>query len=156
MPKEEPDFLLMMSRHELAVKQLYEIFAEMFPGRKSFWQSLVSDEQKHADWLEALRSDRVVCRLLLNEIGLKPQAIHTSIAYVESQIKRAQTGAFSVIQALSIARDLETAMIEKQFFKLSRSTSSEMRTAFKPFADETERHRQALIKEIGAERQRTS
>jgi hypothetical protein len=57
MGKDEPDVLELLIRHELVIKQLYEIFASMSENRREFWQSLAVDEQKHADWLGTLRSE---------------------------------------------------------------------------------------------------
>jgi hypothetical protein len=42
---------------------------------------------------------------------IKPQAIKSSIGYVESQIVRAQKDSLSLVQALSIAKDLENALL---------------------------------------------
>ena len=79
MREDEPDVLEMLIRHELAIKQLYEIFAAMFTNRQDFWQSLAGDEQKHADWLGRLRSESITDKRLLYDSRLKPQAIKSSI-----------------------------------------------------------------------------
>jgi hypothetical protein len=41
---DEPDVLELLIRHELVIKQLYEIFASMSENRREFWQSLAVDE----------------------------------------------------------------------------------------------------------------
>jgi len=148
----EPDILEMLIKHELAIKQLYEEFAAMFTNRKDFWQRLAEDEQRHADTLEMLRSEPSINTLLLHESQIKPQAIALSIGYVESQTERAQKGNFNLLQALSIAKDLETALLEKQFSKLSDFASKEMRAILVNLAAETERHRNAVVEALDAEK----
>ncbi len=73
MSQGEPEVLEMLIRHELAVKELYDIFAMKFTNRQDFWQSLAADERKHAGWLEAFRSKPAIIRLL-HDTQLKPQA----------------------------------------------------------------------------------
>ncbi len=145
MKEDELDVLEMLIRHELAIKQLYEIFAATFANRRDFWQSLASDEQRHADWLGALRSKPAIDKRLLQDSQIRPQAIKLSIGYVESQIVRAQEGKFSLLQALSVARDLESALLEKHFPKLSGSVGKETESILTDLAAETERHRKAVL-----------
>jgi len=152
MREDEPDVLGMLIRHELAIKQLYEIFAPMFTNHEGFWQNLAADEQIHANWLAALRSKSITGKWLLYDSQLKPQAIKTSIGYVESQIARAKEGNFSLLQALSIARDLENALLERQFSKLKDSAPEEIRSVLMSLADETERHLKKVIEVIDSEK----
>jgi rubrerythrin len=156
MTGDEPDILEMIIRHELAIKQLYERFAGMFTNRKDFWQRLAEDEQRHADTLGMLRPESNVNKLLLHEGQIKPQAIKLSIAYVESQIERAQKGNINILQALSIAKDVESALLEKQFSKLSDFASKEMRAILVNLANETERHRKAIVEVLDAEKQKNA
>jgi hypothetical protein len=44
MRNDESDVLELLIRHELVIKQLYEIFAATFANRQDFWQSLAGDE----------------------------------------------------------------------------------------------------------------
>ena len=154
MNEDEPDILEMLIRHELAIKQLYKEFASVFTNRKDFWQRLAEDEQKHADTLGMLRSEPSINTLLLHDSQIKPQAIALSIGYVESQAERAQKGNFNLLQALSIAKDLESALLEKQFSKLSDFASKEMRAILVNIAAETERHRSAIVEALDAEKQK--
>jgi rubrerythrin len=156
MTGDEPDILEMIIRHELVIKQLYERFAGLFTDRKDFWQRLAEDEQRHANTLGMLRSESNVNKLLLHEGQIKPQAIKLSIGYVESQIERAQKGTINILQALSIAKDLESALLEKQFSKLSDFASKEMRALLLNLASETERHRKAIVEALDAEKQKNA
>ena len=152
MSEDELDVLELLIRHELAIKQLYEIFAVMFTDRQAFWQRLAGDEQKHANWIGMLRTEANMDKLLLHGTQLKPQAIKLSIRYVESQTARAQEGNLSLLQAISIAKDLESALLEKQFSKLNDFVPKEIMSTLMDLAVETEKHRKALVEALNNEK----
>jgi hypothetical protein len=153
MREKESDVIEMLIRHELAIKQLYEIFAATFPNHKDFWQGLAGDEQRHADWLEIFHSKETLGKLLLFDGRLKSQAIKASIGYVEKLIVRAQEDrCFSLLEALSIAKDLETALLEKQFSKICDTDSAQIRSVWMDLAAETEKHRKAIVEALSAEK----
>ncbi|MDY6895434.1 MAG: hypothetical protein SVO01_08495 [Thermotogota bacterium] len=156
MREEEPDVIGMLIRHELVIKELYEIFATMYKNHESFWQNLAADEQKHADWLAELRSDPITDKWFKYSSQLKPQAIKTSIGFVEQQIAKAKEGNLSLLQALSIARDLESALLERQFSKLKDSVPKEIRPIIMSLANETERHRKIVIELFVYEKRKIS
>lgn len=150
MDEHLPDVLELMVLHELAIKRLYETFAGLFPHRNDFWRRLASEEQKHADWLTALQSGGIGQRFMLDS-HLKAEAIRLSIAYVEDQTRKAADGSFSTMEALAIARDIENAMLEKQFSKLRDTGSSAVKSAVMNLAAETEKHRRTLVQAIFSE-----
>ena len=153
MKEDELNILELLIRNELAIRQLYERYASLFVNNKDFWKRLADDEQRHADALGTLRTESHINKLLLQEGQIKPQAIKLSIGYIESQAERAQKDNINLLQALSIAKDLESALLEKQFSKLSDLASKEMKAILMDLAIETERHRGAIVEALNAEKQ---
>lgn len=145
MSEDEPDVLGMLIRHELAIKELYEIFAAKFMNSQGFWHRLAGDEKRHAEWLGTLRSGSAVDNWTLRASALRLQAIKTSIGYVERQTARAKEGDVSMVQALSIARDLESALLERQFSRLEDWVPKEVRSVLMRLADETRKHLKAVV-----------
>jgi len=152
MRENEPILLEMLIKHELAIKLLYETFAELFSTHQNFWQKLASDEQKHADQLGTLRSETAFNTSLLQESRLKLPAIKSSIDYVERQTAKAREGNVSFLEALSIARDIENALLEKQFAKLGDAVSREVKKILMVLATETEKHRNAIAEALHTEK----
>lgn len=152
MKADEPDLLDLLKDHELAIKRLYENFAEKFPKYKDMWNGLVKDEQRHALWIEKLRSYPAIDKWMTDNIKVKLQAIKLSIGYVESRIKDAQEGNLTPLQVFSIAADLENALIEKQFSKLNNSSSAKINSIMKALAEETEKHRKKIAEAINSEK----
>jgi succinylglutamate desuccinylase len=83
---------------------------------------------------------------------LRPQAIKASIRYVESQLTRAKEGKFNLLQALSLARDLENAVLERVFSRLTVLAPKEIRPVLMDVTAETERHRKTIIEALDIER----
>lgn len=152
MIEDERVVLDFMIKHELAVKQLYEVFSVRFPSRRVFWQRLSGEEQRHADRLGTLRSDPTHKKGLFYDSRLRLQAIKSSINYIANQRARAQEGQFSIVEALSVARDLESALIEKQFSKISNSVSKDDRALLMDLAADTERHLREIVEALDAEK----
>jgi rubrerythrin len=150
--QDDPDVLGLMIEHETAIGQLYEAFATVFAERQNLWQTLSREERGHAGRLGKLRSEPTVDDWLSHHTGLRPQAIRSSIGYIDSQRLRAQEGRLNLVQALSVAEDLEAALIENQFARVSDSVSTGIRTVLTDIAAETERHRQMLIEALAEEK----
>jgi len=155
MKEDELTILELLIRHELAIKQLYEIYATTFTDWQTLWQRLAEDEQRHADVLGMLRTESNIDNLLIHEGKIKPQAIKLSISYVEGQAERAQKDNINMLQALSIAKDLESALLEKQFSRLSDFTSKDVKIILMNLAAETGRHRDAIVEALNAQKRQT-
>lgn len=147
-----PNILELLIEHELALKRLYEALASAFVGREDFWQTLADEEQRHADQLAGLRSDAGVGDWLLSDSGINPQSIRSSIAYVDSQVARAKGGGLDLTHALSIAVDLEDALIEEQLSRISVSGCSTLGAVLEDIVAETEKHREIIKMALDLER----
>lgn len=156
MKKDEPDLLDLLRDHELALMRLYETFSDIFSRHQDMWKGLRKDEQKHALWIEKLRSYPLIDKWMMENVKVKLQAIKSSIGYVESRIKDAQRGNLTDLQALSIAADLESSLIEKQLSRLNNSSSEKINSIMTALAKETEQHRKKIVEAINSEKRRGS
>lgn len=150
MSMDQPDALSMLIRHEGIIGELYQTFASIFSDRADFWQSLAEDEQRHAEQLDELRSNPITSTWLLYSSPFKIQAIHTAISYIENQIERAKDGNLSDVQALSIAKDLENSLLERQFSSLINTAPIEIKPTIVSLANETERHLKQVVEAISS------
>jgi hypothetical protein len=149
---DENDLLSLLAAHELAIARLYEACGEAFPGKRDLWRGLAVEEHGHAETLGRLRSDPDVVRWSLHESGLRSQAVRSSIGYVDDQLRRVQEGAVGVLRALSIVKDLEDALVEKQFFKLDPNTFPQSASTLEAFLADIARHRMIIAEAIEQER----
>ncbi len=154
MREGDAETLELLIRHELVIGRLYDALAGLFKAHAGFWRLLAAEEQKHARWLSELQSNPVAARWLLHDRQFRPQAIKASIGYVEQQISRAAKGELGLVQALSIAKDLEYALLEQQFAKVSESVPAEVGTILMNLADETRRHMTMVAEVLESEKQK--
>jgi hypothetical protein len=149
---DESDLLSLLVGHELALARFYEVCSDVFPHRRDLWLGLAIEEHGHTETLERLRSDPDVVRWSLHESGLKPQAVRSSIAYVDTQLRRVQDGLVGALRALSIAKDLEDALVEKQFARLDPNAFPRSTPVLEAFLADIQRHRSTIAEAIEMER----
>jgi hypothetical protein len=142
-----------MVEHELAIKRLYEVFVDAFPACRELWKRLVDEEQHHADLLVSLQSTSPHQTLeVLSRFKAPP--IRVSIGFVEEQTAKARDGRLGLVEALSLARDLESALLESHFGKLALAAPIEIQPVLMEIAQDTDRHQQEIAEALAAEKQR--
>jgi len=140
-----PDKILeAMKDHELALAELYEVYADNFPEYKDFWTKFSREEYQHADWINTLQTrfeespeDFVVERFAI-------EAVEHSTEYVKKQADTARQSDMLLINALSTAVHLEQALIEKKYFEVFEGDSMKTKRVLSLLAQSTEKHYEKL------------
>jgi hypothetical protein len=145
------DVMQMFIRHERNIMRLYEVFAECFPNSKDMWRSFAVDKQRHLKRLEELNTEGSLDEWLKHENRLAPQSMKFAEKYIESQAEKARNGKLGISQACAIAKDIETALVEKQFSGISELPSEELKTALISIAADTKKHLDEVIQAFDAE-----
>jgi len=130
----------LLAEHEKVIGQLYKEYARKFPEQKGFWLKIAAEEIEHASWIFKLRSQAEKDLLYFKEGRFKTEAIETSLEYVKSQITEAQYNKISAKNALSVARDLESGLIEKKFFEVFEPDCREIKQVLLNLAAATREH----------------
>jgi len=130
----------LLAEHEKAISQLYKEYAQKFPEQKDFWSKIAAEEIEHASWIFKLRSQAKEGSLYFKEGRFKVEAIETSLEYVKSQTVEAQNKKISAKNALSVARDLESGLIEKKFFEVFEPDCREIKQVLLDLAIATREH----------------
>ena len=140
----------MLSDHELALQELYQTYAAKIPSLENFWLRLAEDEQRHSEWLGSLMSKPGVDDSSDPCCWPRPAAVESSLKYIRAQNVRAKQGEITLVAAPSIAKDLENALLEKEFFRVADGTSPEVRAVLGRLVLATERHSRAVVKALEA------
>jgi hypothetical protein len=140
----------LLSDHELALKELYQAYAAKIPSLKDFWLSLAADEQRHSDWLQSLISPAGTDDPRDRGCWPRSAAVASSLKYIRAQTVRAKQGEITLLVALAIAKDLESALLEKEFFRVADSTSPEVRAVLGRLVAATEKHGRSVMKALDA------
>ena len=128
--------------NEQLISKLYTIYAEKFTEEKEFWLKTAAEEDIHAGLLEGLRLILQESRSFFEEGRFSIKAIELSIAYLKDLIQKA--GNHSLINALSMARDIENSLIEQGFFKVISGDSVHLKDALVKIEQDTKKHREEI------------
>jgi len=134
------EILEAMKDHELALAELYEVYADKFPEYKDFWTKFSSEEIQHADWINTLQTkveespdDFVVERFAIG-------AVENSTEYIKKLANTARQEDLLLINALSTALHLEQALIEKKYFEVFEGDSMKTKHILSLLAQSTQKH----------------
>ena len=135
-----------IERHELALAKMYAEFSRSHPDHGRFWSQLSREEAMHAKWIKSLGRHYNKGQVSLSAFKLNPQALKTSIAYIEKQTAESKKGSLSLLNAVSIALDIEKSLIDNKFFEIFDLDGSKHDRIRSGLEKETFKHRQHLEK----------
>ena len=130
----------LLAEHEKAISRLYKEYARKLPEQKDFWSIIAAEEIKHASWIFKLRPQVEEGSLYFKEGRFKTEAIKTSLEYIKNQITEVQNNKISAKNALSVARDLESGLIEKKFFEVFEPDCREIKQVLLDLTAATREH----------------
>ena len=142
----------MLARNEEAVSKLYKAYAEKFPAHKGFWSRLAEEEIGHAGWIRKLHSKVKEGSVYFNEGRFKIEAIQTSLDYLNDWLVKARKEEISLINALSLAWDIENALMERKYFEIFEGDSVELKHVLTDLADSTKNHRDRVKRALDENR----
>ncbi len=134
----------LLIQQEAWIEQLYRVYQNLFPELDAFWEQMAKEEHGHAEVLSHLakRVDNATCFFEARKFNAT--GLCTSCDYIRKQIQVASTEPISLVKALATAMDLETGLIEKEFFTVVSSDSTANRAAFQVLAGQTQEHRKRI------------
>ncbi len=148
------DILRALEKHEEAMAALYAALGERLADTKSLWDRLVLEENAHADVVGTLRRQLRSRRLIVNTRKFNTAALRTSTAFIEERVKEIEARGITQLRALSLASGVEHAIIEKEFYTVVESDSTEMKKEFQALHEHTIRHRALIDEYLEAERRK--
>jgi hypothetical protein len=134
--------------NEESIARLYETYADKFPTLGSFWNSLASEEIKHAFWLKSLEEAAKIDPICIEENRFNVIAIQSYTDYLDKELSRIKTQNIQLIEALSITFYIEDSLIESRFFEVFDSDSQELKNTLMNLIEETTAHRNKVKEEL--------
>lgn len=133
-------FFALLKQHEEGLNELYSAYAERFPHQREFWSQLSEEELVHAGQVSLIQEQLNANKAVYTPCKLRTGAIESSLEYIYSQTAEARTGRILLINALSVALDLEQAIIEKKYFEAVDGDSVEMKLILEDLAEQSKEH----------------
>jgi len=146
----------LLKGHELAVSELYSVFADKFPEYGQFWSDLSEEEKKHATWITNLTEMTETGEVFFDQKRFNIEAIKTSLAGLKDDVAKAGREAISLISALSMAYYYETALIERKFFEVFEGDSAKLKHTLLYLSEETRKHQKMVKEALEKERAKSS
>jgi hypothetical protein len=154
MDQTQMDIIELLAQHEEALARLYEAYVDALPERRDLWTTMAADEAAHSRWIRDLASAVSEGSLAVGPGRYSLQSLRSSLEFVNGQVTHALSGGVSAVEALSVARDLESALIERNFYDVVEADSADVKRVWRALAESTQAHR-ARIAEAW-ERERTA
>lgn len=150
----QKDIIDLLIKQEVWTGQLYMTYQNLFPELDSFWDQLVKEENAHAALLKQL-SDRIDNATWLFDPGkFNTVGLRTCCEHLRKQIQIACTEQITLVRALATAMDVETSMIEKDFFRVVTTSTQAGRLEFQTLTVQTQEHRRLIAARLAEERAR--
>ena len=132
---------------------VYGLFAERFPAHRDMWSRMAEEEEGHAKWIRDLYGKVEQGSVRLGEDPFRVEGIQTFLDYANERLEEAQTAKLPFLHALDMALDLESGLLEREFYKIFEADSEALEQAFEDMQqqirDHTERIRKVLAHEGG-------
>jgi rubrerythrin len=132
---------------------IYRLFAERFPAHRDMWSRMAEEEKGHAKWIRDLYGKVEQGSVRLGEDPFRVEGIQTFLDFANERLEEAQKSKLPFLHALDMALDLESGLLEREFFRIFEADSEAQKQAFEDMQqqirDHTERIRKVLAKGNG-------
>jgi len=125
---------------ESTIGRMYRVFAEKFPAQRDLWLQIAEEEDLHAQWAQTLADDASRGAIKLKRSRLDVGSIQLFRVHARNLLYRAENEELSVSQAMDMALDLETSLLERRFYDIFDGDSEALRKVFSDMRAQTQDH----------------
>jgi len=136
--------LSLLVDHESAMADLYWAYAPRFPDRTVLFRGLAMAEQTHVRWIRDFAARVQQGAMQVDPRRFRPAAFQTSMDLIREQIRLTGEPEMTLLTALSVAHDLEEALIERRYYEVVEGDQPEMLDLLRRIEVESSQHRAVL------------
>jgi hypothetical protein len=141
------EILKKMASNEEKLSELYKIFYRKFEDHGKFWKDISGEELRHAAWIRRIAGEMLNGKVYFT----KSKKIINSVDYfsdqIEENIKKADKKDFGILDAISIARILESFFLENKCFEIVSTDIRYLKDLLDKLRADTDRHLKVVEKE---------
>ena len=138
----------LLTEVEQTISDLYKRYSELFPEHRDFWADLSHEETNHALIVRELGASVADERALYDPDKIPLQEIEDTLAGIKSVLAEAGEGGVSMKEALTIAKNIEHALIEKSFYDVFKPRQKNMQEFIDGIRDATMEHRTRVEEKV--------
>ena len=145
---DQKSIILLFEENELKISQLYDLYSQIFPEHKDFWESISEEEIGHANAISDAFKSIGKKDEYFQENNFTRGIIKYVSDFVEEKILSAREKNLTHLKAIDIALRVEQSMLEKKCFEVFIPTNTALKDVLKRLNQDTERHVSLLQKEL--------
>ena len=134
----------LMAANELAVGEIYEVCAKLYPSRAKLFKKLAEAEQEHARSITGFSAKIKEGLLRIPPDRLDAGVVMESFEHVQELLKQVRQGGMEVEEALDTCAELEETLLEKHGFDIMETDSPELKLLLEKLSADTAEHREEL------------
>jgi len=130
----------LLAEHERAIADLYETFATTIRVGASFWHEIAEEEREHDQMVLEIDEQLQKGQWAFRRPTFITSAIAESLEWVARQQKNVESRGISMREALKLALQLESSMMEAKFFDVLDRDAPEMMSVIESLAAYSRAH----------------
>ena len=138
--QKQSEVVEMLAEHELAMGRLYGRYGKKFHELKNFWLKLFAEEIEHAKYLRLLNQKIQEGVVFVKANRFNESAIKTSLGYITRLSGEVEEASTNLLKALSLAVDIESALLENNYFEVFEEDCPDIRRTLLFLAEATKDH----------------
>lgn len=131
----------LMAKVEEMMEKHYKACAERFIAQKDFWNKVAEEEAQHKQWLYDLYDKVKDNTVFLDEKHFDKTSIKEFHKHLKSLLQAIRLEDASMKEALQSSIQIETIVLEKNFFEIFKTESQEIKGTINRIIDDTRNHR---------------
>ena len=137
-----------LAENEMLISWLYKMFAERFPDYRDLWGRMAEEETQHAGMIRSVVPEVKEGTVRFKTEGLDKTSIDMFHDYLKFSLARAREQDIPLRDAFETALAIEHDLIERSFFDLFETDTSELALIFEGLASSTIEHHRRLVRAI--------
>ena len=143
------DVLNAMADAEVALRDLYKVCAEKYPGNADFWNEISEAEDRHSlnmirmTGVVSLNHEEFIVGRHTHEAGIR-----TFIRGINSTKNRLMSGELDQKKSLYLSKDMERSLLESKYKDFLKTDNIEYNVLVSEIVRETEEHNATIDKKI--------
>lgn len=126
---------------EISLHRLYSLFAKKFPEEKDFWLLIAQEETNHEKWIRKFMANISAGKVFFDEQRFNLVAIQSTIDFITIKEVQTENDEVELINALAYANDLESSVLEKEYYNVFSTDQVEFKELLDNLATATRTHR---------------
>ncbi len=136
-----------MASNEERLSELYKKFARKFEDYSKFWKNIAGEELRHAAWIRRIAGEMLDGKVYFTQSKKIINSVDYFSDQIEESMKKVDKKDFGILDAISIARIIESSFLENKCFEIVSTDIQYLKDLLDKLRTDTDRHLKVVEKE---------